>query len=74
MSVQSTNSKYGMKYLGNSSHSKMEVHDLSKEKIGCQIDEILKANHAVKFVPDTVEEAHKNGYDNCEHCIGGSTR
>lgn len=62
------------RYLGNNSSSKMEVHDLHNEQTNCQIDEILKANHAVVFDPDTLERAHGEGYDNCAYCIGGSKR
>jgi hypothetical protein len=65
----------GKKYLGNS--NKTEVHDLDQEDtsgIGCQIDEIIRANRAVTFDPDTLDEAHRRGYDNCAKCIGGSHR
>lgn len=62
------------RFLGNSSASKMEVHDLHNEIKNCQIDEILKANHAVEFDPDTLDQAHKEGYDNCAYCIGESIR
>ena len=65
----------GKKYLGNNNN--MEVHDLDREDTsasGCQIDEIIRANHAVTFNPDTLEQAHTRGYDNCAKCIGGSTR
>jgi hypothetical protein len=61
--------------LGNT--DKKEVHDLDNEKTGaneCQIDEIVKAGHATTFSPDTREQAHKEGYDNCAYCIGGSER
>ena len=68
------NNKQGRRYLGNSSPSKKEVHDLGNEKPQCQIGEILRAGHAVGFVPDTLDEAHRNGYDNCAFCIGGSKR
>ncbi len=74
MPVQPTKTKYGFQYLGNSHHSNMEVHDLYREKPQCQIDEILRAGHGVRFIPDTLTEAHQNGYDNCAWCIGGSTR
>lgn len=60
------------RYLGNSSSSKMEVHDLLHETTNCQIDEIIAAHHAVVFEPDSKEQAHKEGYDNCAYCIGGS--
>jgi hypothetical protein len=62
------------RYLGNNNPSKMEVHDLQNEQTNCQIDEILRANHAVVFDPDTLEQARSEGYDNCAYCIGGSTR
>ena len=60
------------RYLGN--ENKKEVHDLQNEQTQCQIDEILAANHAVGFDPDTLGQAHKEGYDNGHYCIGGSTR
>lgn len=62
------------RYLGNSSPSKMEVHDLHNEKTQCQIDEIIRAGHAVVFTPDTLTQAHSERYDNGAYCIGGSTR
>ena len=66
---------YGKRYVGNT--DKKEVHDLDNEKTGpneCQIDEIITADHARIFSPDTLEQAHKEGYDNGAHCIGRSTR
>jgi hypothetical protein len=66
---------YGKRFVGNT--QKMEVHDLDNEKTGanqCQIDEIIQANHATTFGPDTLAQAHSEGYDNCAHCIGGSRR
>lgn len=62
------------RYLGNSDADNMEVHDLSNEKAQCQIDEIIKAGHAVVFSPDTLAQADEEGYDNCAYCIGGSVR
>ncbi len=62
------------RYLGNSSSDHMEVHDLHNEKPQCQIDEIIKAGNAVVFSPDTLEQAHKEGYDNCAYCLEGSQR
>jgi hypothetical protein len=62
------------RYLGNSSWTKMEVHDIWNEKSQCQITEIRKAGHAVVFDPDTLAQAHKEGYDNCAYCIGDSKR
>ena len=66
---------FGKQFVGNTNNT--EVHDLDNEKTGgnqCQIDEIIQANHAVTFSPDTLAQAHSEGYDNCAHCIGGSTR
>jgi hypothetical protein len=70
-----TRTRTGHRYLGNT--NKMEVHDQQKEdtsKAGCQIDEFLKAGHGVYFSPDTLEQAHKEAYDNCAKCIGSSRR
>lgn len=70
-----TSSRDGKRFLGNK--NKMEVHDLTKEDKnpnGCQINEFLNAGHGVNFVPDTLEQAHSEHYDNCAKCIGGSTR
>jgi hypothetical protein len=33
----------------------------------------MRAGHAVAFVPDTLEQPHKEGYDNCAYCIAGFT-
>lgn len=63
----------GKRFVGNT--NKLEVHDLDNEQTGaneCQIDEIIRAGHAVTFSPDSLEEAHRQGYDNCAYCIGGS--
>ncbi len=62
----------GERYLGNSSPSKMEVHDLDNEKTQCQIDEIIRAGHDRPFA--TLTAAHDAGYDNCAWCLGNSTR
>ena len=63
-----------IRYLGNSSTSKMEVHDLQNEKTQCQIDAIIQAGHAVVFTPDVLSQAHAEGYDNGYYYIGNSTR
>lgn len=63
------------RYLGNNnSHGDKEVHSLANVKSQCQIDTILRNRHAVGFNPDTLDEVHRNGFDNCAWCIGGSTR
>lgn len=66
---------YGKRFVGNT--VKKEVHDLDNEKTGsneCQIDEIIKAGHAKTFAPDTLDQAHKERYDNGAYCIGSSKR
>lgn len=62
-------------FLGNSNSK--EVHDLDNEDTsgsGCQINEIIRAGHAVYFTPDTLAQAHSEGYDNCAKCLSGSRR
>lgn len=66
---------WGKQFVGNT--SKKEVHDLENEQTGaneCQIDEIIRADHARTFTPDTLAQARNEGYDNCAYCIGGSRR
>jgi len=66
---------YGKRFVGNK--NKKEVHDLDNEKTGtneCQINEIIRAGHAVTFTPDTLSQAHSENYDNCAYCIGSSRR
>jgi hypothetical protein len=68
-------SRTGDRYLGNT--NKREVHDLIHEDASpsaCQIDEIIAAGHALGFNPDTLDQAHVEGYDNCRYCIGELTR
>lgn len=63
----------GQRYLANANN--LEVHDLDNEKTGanqCQIDEIIRAGHDRPY--DTLAAAKRDGYDNCKHCLGGSTR
>ncbi len=70
-----TKSRENKRFLGN--RNKMEVHDQTKEdrsQGGCQIDEFLMSGHGVEFVPDTIEQAHSENYDNCAKCIGNSRR
>lgn len=75
MTRREGNPTFGNRFVGNV--HKMEVHDLDNEKNGahqCQIDEIIAANHAKIFEPDTLDQARREGYDNCKHCIGGSLK
>jgi hypothetical protein len=60
------------RFLGNK-HS-LQVHNLKKEQGSCQIKQILRARNAVVFLPDTLGQAHREGYDNCGHCLGESKR
>ncbi len=65
---------YSKRFVGNQDPRHMEVHDLDNEKVRCQIDEIIQAKHAVTFTPDTLDQAHRQGYDNCAYCLGSSVR
>jgi len=60
----------GARYCGNT--AKKEVHDLDNENVNCQIDEIIRAGNAVPF--ETLDAAHRAGYDNCYYCLGSSRR
>jgi hypothetical protein len=60
------------RYLANGSPSQKEVHDLDRETARCQIDGIIRAGNDVPY--DSLDAAHRDGYDDCAHCIGGSTR
>ena len=65
----------GCRYWGNINTK--EVHDIDNEDTspsGCQLLEIIMHKHVRIFDPDTLEQAHKEGYDNCAKCIGDSTR
>lgn len=72
MATPVTSRPTNKQYLGNK--SKKEVHNLHTEKNLCQINEIIRAQNAVVFSPDTLSQAHSEGYDNCSYCIGSSTR
>ena len=75
MSRRSGYPLYGNRFCDNK--SKKEVHDLDNEDknpSGCQIDEIIASKHVRIFNPDSLEQARKEGYDNCAKCIGGSKR
>ncbi len=73
MARRYTGNMNGEQYLGNT--NKKEVHDLDNEKTAaneCQIDEIIRAGNDKPFT--SLAAAHAAGYDNCAHCLGGSTR
>ena len=65
-------SRGNFSFLGNTNTK--EVHDLNNEKQQCHIDEIIAAGHAFRFEPDTLSQAHSEGFDNCHWCIGDSQR
>lgn len=73
MARRTTGAMNGERYLGNVNNR--EVHDLDNEDTkgnGCQVDEILAANHEVPF--DTLSQAYAAGYDDCDKCLPGSER
>ncbi|MBD3375246.1 hypothetical protein GF406_09440 [candidate division KSB1 bacterium] len=73
--TNSVTNRGGIRYLGNNNPTgDREVHDLNNERAQCQIDKIIQNNHAVRFVPDTLSQARKEGFDPCEWCIGGGNR
>jgi hypothetical protein len=63
---------YGKRYCGNIDTK--EVHDIDFETSQCLIDVIIAAGHTITFIPDTLEQAHEEGYENCVYCIGGKIR
>jgi hypothetical protein len=60
------------RYIGNADTT--EAHDLTKEAKNCRVDEIIAAGNAVAFYPDSLVEAHADGYDDCAWCVGASAR
>lgn len=48
----------------------MWVHDASNEKARCCLAEAVAQGNAVTFMPDTVAQAHDDGFDDCPHCLG----
>ena len=64
------NVTYSAPYMGNK--NKKEVHRVANQTAKCQLEEVVRAGNAVPF--QTQASANAAGYDNCAHCIGGSTR
>lgn len=56
-----------MPYLGNKNSN--EFHDLTRTRSQCQIAEILPDNRKT-FVPDTIGQAIREGFEPCAYCIG----
>ena len=61
---------HDQRFLGNTGSK--EVHDLDNETQGCQIDKIIEAGHDKPYI--YLHQAHRDGYDNCGHCMIGSLR
>ena len=59
-------------FLGN--RNSLQVHDLRNEQGQCQIKQVLRSRHAVVFFPDTLGQPHREGYENCGHCLGRAKR
>lgn len=57
----------GKRFLGN--ESAMEIHDLDNERSECEIDAIIAAGADVYFDPDSLAQAHSEGYVNGCDCI-----
>lgn len=60
------------RYVGNSETG--EAHDLRRESKSCRIDKIIAAGHAVAFYPDSLREAHADGYGDCSWCVRSADR
>ena len=59
-----------IRFLGD--EAEMVVHDLESEDTseqGCYIEEIFEKGNALCFFPDTLDEAYRQGYKNCERCL-----
>ena len=72
MARRYTSNMNGEQYLADRNPRLRQVHDLDNERIRCQVDEIIRAGH--DWPCTSLFAAHADGYDNCAHCIGGSTR
>jgi uncharacterized protein len=57
-----------MRYLGN--RRSREFHDLERPLPQCQIDVIIAHGNDRTFAPDTLEQAIREGFEPCGHCIG----
>ena len=58
----------GAPYLGNS--HKKEIHDLSRTKPACQIEEI-KEEHKIPIdsYAEVLRMCREEGYNGCAHCL-----
>jgi hypothetical protein len=57
------------RYVGD--RDSMFVHDTwSRESETCLLDELARSGNAVRFEPDTLEQAFDEGFDYCDTCVG----
>jgi hypothetical protein len=62
--------KRGRLHLGNPRTA--QVHVVTRARARCGVDELIAADHAVGFYPDSLAQARREGYDVCVHCTGKS--
>lgn len=59
----------GLRYVGD--RDTMTVHDLwNRDSEACGVDELVERRLAVRFDPDTLEQAFWEGFDYCDTCFG----
>lgn len=66
-----TSSREGKRFLGH--REPRTVHDLKyedKSQCGCRVGYFIRAGHAVGFIIDNLNHAHKERYSDCAKCIG----
>src|SRR5262245_18601637 len=57
-----------MRYLGNKKSN--EFHDLTRQKSQCRIAIIQMGVQSKTFVPDTIVQAIREGFEPCFYCLG----
>jgi len=57
-----------MRYLGNKKSN--EFHDLTRQKTQCRIAVIQAGGQSKAFVPDTIVQAIREGFEPCFYCLG----
>jgi phage baseplate assembly protein W len=57
-----------MRYLGNTNSN--EFHDLTRQNTQCRIAVIQANGRAKAFVPDTLVQAIREGFEPCFYCLG----
>jgi hypothetical protein len=60
--------KRGRLHLGNSRTA--QVHLVIRARARCRVDEVIAADEAVGFYPDSLDQALSEGYDICAYCTG----